>query len=115
MVKLFPDANISLSCEFSGIPEPTLMWTQDGLILNEFDADVSIITTNETSELMVFDMMGESGGEYICAATNIVGVSSQNFTIECKLFYYNIAQSQFEASNLVYFFHKLKHKQLDAR
>ena len=46
---------------------------------------VSIVSSWNTSELTVTDMVGQQGGEYNCSGTNLVGLSSLAFTVECKL------------------------------
>lgn len=76
-------------CVYYGIPLPELQWKYDGIDLSNSLPRITIFTNNTVSVLFVNDMMGESGGIYTCEANNIAGISSINFTIECKCFVSN--------------------------
>ena len=86
MMTLFPDANFSIMCVYNGIPLPDLQWKHNSITITESVSGIVIVTSNETSVLIVEDMMSVSEGIYICQATNVAGISSLNFTIECKCF-----------------------------
>lgn len=85
-ISLAPGDDVYLICEFSGLPEPSVTWQQDGRVLTEDDDDNALLeTSGNISELTVFDELGISSGLYQCIATNIVGNASTMFQITCKI------------------------------
>ena len=84
MSQLFPGTPITISCAFSGGPNPTLSWLVDGSILTNGEDSVSIADTFNTSNLTVIDSGGEKGGSYICIANNTAGSSYNEFVFQCK-------------------------------
>ena len=84
MSQLFPGTPVSLSCTFSGVPNPTLLWLMDGNTLTNGVDGVSIADTFNTSDLRVIDSGGEEGGSYICIANNTAGSGYNEFVIQCK-------------------------------
>ena len=87
MSQLFPGTPVSISCTFSGVPNPTLSWLMDGNILTKGVDGISIADTFNTSDLTVIDSGGEKGGSYICIANNTAGSSYNEFVIQCKHIY----------------------------
>jgi len=81
---LFPEQNITLSCNYSGIPLPNIQWKKDNIILNDTLNDFNINITNATTTLVVNSNRGVNGGLYTCEALNVVGMSSLNYTVHCK-------------------------------
>ena len=84
MSQIFPGTPVSISCTFSGVPNPTLSWLMDGNILTNGVDGVSIAETFNTSDLTVIDSGGKKGGSYICIANNTAGSSYNEFVIQCK-------------------------------
>ena len=84
VMKLFPDSNIYLSCNFDGIPEPDVQWLRNDVNVNVLDLRSSVLTVNRSSSLTYFDQRGVSGGHYVCEVSNIAGLATFNFTVHCK-------------------------------
>ena len=83
---LFPEENFTLSCDYSGIPLPNVQWRKDNNVnLNETIQTFLIIPTNTTTAIAVNSDRGSNGGFYTCEALNVAGISSLNFTVQCKL------------------------------
>jgi len=84
MAMLFPGTPVQLVCVSSGVPQPTITWIRDGAILMNGTGGVSITYTWNTSELTVWDVNGEQGGDYNCTSSNVAGSASVMFEIECE-------------------------------
>ena len=67
-----------LSCDFDGVPIPTVEWLRNANLLLSSDSDphISITTDSDSSLLELTNLQRDSGGQYFCRATNVVGVSS---------------------------------------
>ena len=84
LVQLHPTNNIVLSCVFTGVPLPTVTWYHNGSPHQHGRDGVTITTTNNSSELTVVRSGGQREGVYTCTATNTLGTSSLEFTVECE-------------------------------
>ena len=67
-----------LSCDFDGVPMPTVEWLRNGNLLLSSDSDpnISITTDSDSSLLELTNLQRDSGGQYVCRATNVVGDGS---------------------------------------
>ncbi|KAL9886468.1 kekkon 6 isoform 1-T3 [Glossina fuscipes fuscipes] len=77
-------SNTTFSCLVYGDPLPDVSWELNGKLLDNdnviFEAE-SIASDKLWSNLTVFNMTSLDAGTYVCTATNIVGVGSQNISI----------------------------------
>lgn len=73
---------VKLTCKSSGIPEPKLVWYQNG---------IEIIPKNDNRHLTIDDnghtlhlhyTNSKDEGKYICAATNRIGTARQETTLK---------------------------------
>ena len=84
MMNLYPGMDVRLSCVSNGVPQPLLSWYRNGFARMNGSSGVFIADSGNLSELVVTDMMGQQDGEYSCNGTNVAGVTSVTFTVECK-------------------------------
>ena len=63
--------NVTLSCNASGIPVPTITWTRNGSVLNSSVPRISLGT--ESRELTITNISRTDSGEYRCVANNSEG------------------------------------------
>ena len=78
-VQLAPlGGGLTLSCDFDGVPMPTIEWLRNGNLLLSSDSDphISITTDSDSSLLELTNLQRDSGGQYVCRATNVVGDGS---------------------------------------
>lgn len=81
--------NLTLYCNASGNPEPTISWTKNNTLLASGDARV-IFGTNNT-QLTITSVNREDSGEYRCVATNNVATATSNAAtvdVQCKYLNY---------------------------
>ena len=77
-----------LRCTVRGIPRPTINWKLSEKTLTNADHGIAILevvntsTETLTSNLFVAVMGNQGQGEYLCTATNELGMSSQTFVIQ---------------------------------
>ena len=92
-----------LSCDFDGVPIPTVEWLRNGNLLLSSDSDphISITTDSDSSLLELTNLQRDSGGQYICRATNVVGDGSTMvmITIMGKLYACACVRTCVHASN----------------
>ena len=79
LVKVRLGEAMSLSCWFVGEPPPNITWSLGGSIV-EREADIT--TTSNRSELTVQEMRSEHGGVYVFTASNSIGSSRLEFTVQ---------------------------------
>ena len=90
--------NVTLSCNATGNPEPTISWTKDGSPINSnsrnsFSAD--------NKQLTITNVNRTDSGEYRCVASNSVGKKTSNAAtvdVKCK---YIVNCSQFLDDQLI--------------
>ena len=82
--------NITITCEATGIPLPTIIWTFSGRVLmsdsvNTTTGNGDVLRVTET--LTVMNVSREHTGVYTCSANNSVGSDNSNIiiTVQCKL------------------------------
>jgi len=76
--------NLTLSCNATGNPVPTISWTRDGSPVN---TSGRISFSENKKELTITDVSRTDSGEYRCVATNRVGNDTSNaatLNVQCK-------------------------------
>jgi len=80
---------MTLSCNASGEPVPTISWTKDGSIISASgDSRISFVAENK--ELTITNVSRADEGEYRCLANNSLGNASSNaafLNVQCKFIY----------------------------
>ena len=77
--------NVTLSCNASGDPLPTITWTRDGLLLTSSFHRISFGA--ESRELTITSVNRADSGEYRCVANTSEGNVTSNATtldVQCK-------------------------------
>ncbi len=79
-----------LVCEYEGHPQPTVYWVVDNATVNEGNTDygdynTSVVTTDFSSKLAMFETMGLRRVTAMCVAQNNFSQDKQLFIVECKL------------------------------
>ena len=82
-VQALPGTNVTLSCDFTGVPSPDVTWSHDGVVTAPGQG-VAIVTRGNRSEFTVQGVTGERGGVYRCSVSNSIGSGSFNFTVESE-------------------------------
>ena len=78
--------NVTLSCNASGNPVPTITWTRNGSLLNSSVPRISLGV--ESRKLTITSINRADSGEYRCEADNSVGNdTSDGATLEVKCKY----------------------------
>ena len=87
--------NITITCEATGIPLPTIVWTfNGGVLMSGGNVNISIATIeNEdvstvTETLTIMNVSRNFTGVYECSASNSVGNDTSShihITVQCKL------------------------------
>jgi len=92
--------NLTLSCNATGNPVPTISWTRDGCPVN---TSGRINFSENKKELTMTDLSRTESGEYRCVATNSLGNDTSNaatLNVQCKLIPYS-SLAQPNSSNAV--------------
>ena len=87
--------NIAITCEATGVPLPTIVWTFNGAVLISGD-NVNITTaaikngdvSTVTETLTIMNVSRNFTGVYTCSANNSVGSDTSShihITVQCKL------------------------------
>ncbi|XP_059503813.1 hemicentin-1 isoform X2 [Stegostoma tigrinum] len=72
---------ISLICESSGIPPPSLMWKKNGSpLLNDQTGQIRIVSGGR--QLQISNAKTSDSASYTCVASNIAGSSIKEYTVE---------------------------------
>ena len=84
--------NITLSCNATGNPEPSISWVKNGFPIN---SNSRISFSQDNKQLTITNISRTDSGEYQCAARNRVGNDTSNSTVNvlCKcrtLFYFQV-------------------------
>ena len=77
---------MTLSCNASGDPVPTISWTRDATIIST-SGDSRISFGAENKELTITNVSRADEGEYRCVANNSLGNATSNaafFNVQCK-------------------------------
>ena len=75
--------NVSLSCNSSGRPVETVVWTRDGLLLED-TGPLYLMDTFAFSYTSILEVRGRAQGTYTChmIGSNNQVLSSASFTVE---------------------------------
>ncbi|XP_067825529.1 hemicentin-1-like [Heptranchias perlo] len=73
--------SMSLSCECSGIPSPTLEWRKNGMPLST-EKDGRIIVLLGRQMLQISSTRLSDTGNYTCVGANLAGTSMKNYNVE---------------------------------
>ena len=79
--------NVTLSCNATGNPVPTISWTRDGSAVDTND-NSRISFSADKEQLTMTNVSRTDSGEYRCVAENRVGNDTSNaakLDIQCKL------------------------------
>ena len=87
--------NITITCEATGIPLPTIVWTFNGGVLMSGDnVNITAATIENgdmsavTETLTIMNVLRNLTGMYTCSARNSVGNDTSghiHITVQCKL------------------------------
>ena len=82
--------NITITCEATGIPLPTIVWTFSGRILMSDSVNTTTVNGDVlrvTERLTIMNVSREHTGVYTCSANNSVGSGNSDITItvQCTL------------------------------
>ena len=85
-------ANMTLSCNATGNPEPSISWVKDGFPIN---SNSRISFSHDKQRLTITNVSRMDSGEYRCVARNRVGNNTSNSKVNvlCKcrtLFYFQV-------------------------
>ena len=79
--------NLTLVCNATGNPAPTLSWTRDG---SPVDTSGRISISDDKKQLTITNVSRTDSGEYRCVANNSLGNETSNVAtldVQCK---YNV-------------------------
>jgi len=62
-----------IQCGFEGIPVPTVLWSHDGNMLTDGSNDITIVTDNSSSTLIITMVTTDDAGSYTCMVSNLLG------------------------------------------
>ena len=84
--------NMTLSCNATGNPEPSISWVKDGFPIN---SNSRISFSHDKQRLTITNVSRMDSGEYRCVARNRVGNNTSNSKVNvlCKcrtLFYFQV-------------------------
>ena len=77
--------NVTLSCNVSGVPAPSITWTKDGSVLTSSFPRISFGA--ESSELTITSVKRTDSGEYRCVANNSVANATSDaatLDVQCE-------------------------------
>lgn len=69
-----PGSNVSFQCNATGIPDPVITWTKEGM-----DLPRKHLVANDM--LTLTRLVGSDEGRYLCTATNVAGFSQKPVTL----------------------------------
>lgn len=73
--------NLTLTCDFDGVPTTTIQWLHNGTIVSNDTDGVVIRDYSGSSHLMLTDLHRNAVGFYACNASNVVQTSQVQFTV----------------------------------
>ena len=75
----------AVTCRWTGQPEPTVTWYQDGEELVEADFDrIRIVDVTMGRELQIEDVKLSDTGNYVCNVSNAAGFDSRTTRLEVQ-------------------------------
>ena len=76
--------NVTLSCNATGNPSPSISWTKDGSAVNS----PRIILSSDNKQLTITNVNSGDSGQYRCVANNSIGAavtsSAATLDVQCK-------------------------------
>ena len=72
---------LRLGCSYVGVPNPTVVWLQDDVMLTDDSDGVTIMTGDSDTTLVISSVVRQSMGTYTCRATNTLGVDQRRFSV----------------------------------
>jgi len=75
---------VTLSCNATGNPEPTISWNRDG---SPVDTSGRINFSDDKKQLTITNVSRTDSGEYRCVASNSLGNATSNaatLDVQCK-------------------------------
>ena len=79
--------NVTLSCNATANPVPTILWTRDGSPVDTSGNSTRISFSADTNQLTITNVSRTDSGEYRCVAKNSLGNDTSNVAkldIQCK-------------------------------
>ncbi len=68
---------LAVSCDYMGVPTPSIVWTHNNTELNDdSNADITISTSDTNSILRRENLDRNAGGDYNCIFTNSLGADN---------------------------------------
>ena len=91
VIEIDEETGITFTCEATGDPMPTLMWSRISKTLSDRVSMGNAVITEDGSvsvKLTIINASREDTGEYVCTANNCVGNDSRSVqvTINCKFY-----------------------------
>ena len=78
--------NLTLSCDATGNPVPTISWTKDGSAVDTSN-NSRISLSDDNKQLTIMNVKRTDSGKYRCTAKNNIGTDTSNATavdVQCK-------------------------------
>ncbi|XP_055516059.1 hemicentin-1-like [Leucoraja erinacea] len=69
---------VTLHCESTGAPKPTVVWSKDGVRLHPGESQYN---TDANGSLVIAAPSSEDAGVYVCTASNVVGFASRELQL----------------------------------
>ena len=75
------EQQLHLYCSFDGIPDPTVVWIQNGSALNTTEPRINDLTNATYSQLTLGNVTLSDSGLYVCNITNTIGNAQASITV----------------------------------
>jgi len=73
-------SDVTLPCEVTGDPWPTIRWSRDELDIDLY-SDEHKMMMRDTGQLVIPEVKVEDAASYLCVAENPAGLVSQEITL----------------------------------
>uniref|UniRef100_A0A3B3ZZV8 Uncharacterized protein n=1 Tax=Periophthalmus magnuspinnatus TaxID=409849 RepID=A0A3B3ZZV8_9GOBI len=82
------DEQVTLTCEASGDPTPSILWSFDQRVFTEgeqsLDRNIVVRSHARVSSLTLKNVQFTYAGQYLCTASNSIGEDSQSMSLEVR-------------------------------